>query len=336
MFGLLFNMFISAFKVGTILFFVDLVFFNMIGRVTYDDLENFATTIGWKLLRLYSKIHIFSNNYIIIPFKYHILTPTVNIIKSNMNCINKKDRIIFVKDGNEILKFKSKDEISSKNVTEYDFILFYPDNDGALVLDNINNIPFNNANFSKYQSICGFMCCQITVTLKNDNVVKKTFEIEDFCMNSNKILDEAFVKWYCNKNFPNEINIVEIKTYKINIIDDDVNEIVLTPEDFIIISKLSYKIHNKKQKTSTITNEVDHNNVVNDAVNDAVNDVVNDVVNSKVNVNIVMDAEKKDSSDEDIEKIESLEEESYRKESNNSSLFSWFYKNDLETTKKKA
>jgi len=336
MFGLIFNIYIFFFKIGAFVFLVDLAFFNMLDRFTYDDLENFATTIGWKLLRLYSKTHIFSNNYIIGPFKHHVLNPVAGLIKSNLATVNEKDRIIFVKDGNEIQKYKSKDIISSKNVTEYDFILFYPDDEGTLVLDNINNIPSNNENFSAFNSKCGFMCCQLTITFNNDTTLKKTLEIEEFCMNANKILDDAFVKWYCNKNFSKEMKIIDIKTYKINIIDNDVNEVLLTPDDFILIDKRSYKIYNKKQKEPNVVTETDHIKILNDNANDNTNDNATNNANNNVNdaTNIDTNADKKESSDEDIEKIESLEEEPSKKENNNSSIFSWFYKNDLGSSKK--
>jgi hypothetical protein len=293
MFGLLFNIFIFALKVGSVILFIDLAFFNLTHKISYDDIEHFATTIGWNILRTYSKIHIFSNNYIVTPFKHH-LTPLIQYVNRNFVHATEKDIIIFVKDGNEILKYKNKNLISSKDIKEYDFILFCPLNENILILDNINNIPDTDVqpDDPTLHTTCGFMCCQITITLKNENIIKKTFELEDFCVNSNKILDENFVKWYCKKHFPNDFDISDMKTYKINMIDNDVNEVLLGPDEFVVIDKSSYKVYNKK--------DIDHIKIEKD--------------------DNASDKDKKESSDEDIEKIVN---DNLMEEPNKGELLSW-------------
>ena len=142
------------------------------------------------------------------------------------------------------MSYKKKSNISTNDVTEYDFILFHPLNEGIMILNNINDIPdINEVDHSILETNVNFMCCQLSIKLNNDKLFTRTLVINDFFVNSNKILDDCFVKWYCNKHFSTEINLSDVKNYKINIIDNEINEIELSPNEFIVINKNSYNVN---------------------------------------------------------------------------------------------
>lgn len=280
---------------------------------TYDDFENFSTTICWSILRIYGKIQIFSNNYIISPFKFYVLPPLTNAIKL---VTYEKPHIVFVKDGNETATYLNKSMISYKNVNEYDFILFYPKNKRTMILNNINDIPDKNeVDPSSLNTTVSFMCCQITISLKNEKTIKKFIEINEFCVNSNKILDEAFVNWYCKKHFNNEFDIKDIKTYDLNLLDADVNNIVLGPNKFISITADSYRIDSNDLDVvieDSVAEDVSDNDGV--QVDNSISELNTSNDNEKLCENNCKD-EKTESPSEPIEK--DFENEIEKKELNN-------------------
>ena len=210
-------------------------------KVFVNKLNNNLINISWEVLKVFGKICIFSDNYVIKPFNKFISKPVIKIIHY---LEPEKNRIIFVKDGKEILSYKKKSNISTNDVTEYDFILFHPLNESIMILNNINDIPdINEVDHSILETNVNFMCCQLSIKLNNDKLFTRTLVINDFFVNSNKILDNCFVKWYCNKHFSTEINLSDVKNYKINIIDNEINEIELSPNEFIVINKNSYNVN---------------------------------------------------------------------------------------------
>ena len=129
-----------------------------------EEIETNFMDVAWQIFRIYGKIHILSNNYIIKPFNYYIYSPSTKLFQYFI----KDDCIVFVKDGEEILSYNKKSNIITKDISEYDFILFYPKNQKIMILDNINDIPdINEIDHSILETNVGFMCCQILVELFN-------------------------------------------------------------------------------------------------------------------------------------------------------------------------
>ncbi|MEX0598285.1 MAG: hypothetical protein WD512_17490, partial [Candidatus Paceibacterota bacterium] len=300
-----FNIFLYAIKIAASLAIIDVVCSTaLVQPWTYNDLKDCAATICWNVLLIYGKIHIFSNNYIVPPIKYYILCPLSNLIQLSSP---DKERIVFVKDGNEMLSYTKKSMISYKNVNEYDFILFYPKNKCTMILNNINDIPdTNEVNSDLLNTTVSFMCCQISITLTNDEIIKKFFEINEFCVNSNKILDEPFVNWYCKKHFNNEFDIKDIKTYSLNLLDKDVNDVLLESGDCILINADTYIINRIDVNQPKIENEATVK----------CEDVSHLPISS--NDETLCENDKNELSDEDIEKIvkETLDDETVEEELN--------------------
>jgi len=274
---------------------------------TYDDFENYATTVCWNILRTYGKIQIFSKNYIISPFKCYVLPSLTNVIKL---VTFETPHIVFVKDGNEISSYAKKSMIYYKNVNEYDFILFYPKSKGTMILNNINDIPdTNDVDHRLLNTTVRFMCCQITVTLTNDKMIKKSVEINDFCLNSNKILDEAFVKWYCKKHFHNDFDVKEMKTYNLNLLDNHVNNVFLDPSKFISISADAYSI-DSNQPNVVIEDVTDDDTQI-----DNTSSELHDLNNNEESYENVCEKDKNETPDESIEKpLEDVDNEMQTKD----------------------
>jgi len=240
----LLNIFLFIVNVAACAAIMDAIYVIVIEQNwTYDDVEDVVTKSCWEFLRIYGKLNIFYNNHIMPPFKNWIYTPIHNMID-----LFRADeiRIVFVKDGNEIASYQNKSMIYKS--PDYDFILFHLNSKRTMILNDLNDIPEgNDVDVCCVHTSVSFMCCQISFTLKNDEIIKKSFEINDFCLNLNKVFEVPFVNWYCKKYFKNDFDINDIKSYKINLLDNDVNELTLEYGDFILIRSNSYVV-NKKNK----------------------------------------------------------------------------------------
>jgi hypothetical protein len=279
-----------------------------------DDLElneNHGNFL-WELLHLYSKASITLKQYILLPTKKYIVTPFSNIIEGSVLDV---DRIVFVSNGNPVLKFKSKASMidylrkdRKRHVTtEYDFILFYPKNQNTMILDNINDIPdINHVDKKHINSNVGFMACQLIIH-RSDGDIKKHLSLDEYMINGNEILSREFVLWYCKTFFKGEfLNIDELSNYTIHLLDNEVNDIKLTHNDTIKIYSDTYKI---------ITYEYDSDNVKNNNEESNENDNC-EKDNNEVNVN---HAESKNSENVKCEEAIGTDEEQVETVSKNSS-----------------
>ena len=97
-----------------------------------------------------------------------------------------------------------------------------------------------------------FISCHITIKLKDKNI-SFPVELNNFMLIGNKILDKSFVLWYCNKYLNLDIDLIE--NYKIDIIDQHVNQITIDMNDYIEIYKNYYVIHNKWYNTKMTLSE---------------------------------------------------------------------------------
>jgi hypothetical protein len=233
-----------------------------------DDLElneNHGNFL-WELLHLYSRASITFNQYILLPTNKYIVTPFSNIIEGSVLDV---DRIIFVSDGNPVLKFKSKasminylrKERKRDVTTEYDFILFYPKNQNTMILDNINDIPdINHVDKKHINSNVGFMACQLIIH-RADGDIKKHLSLDEYMINGNEILSREFVLWYCKTFFKDEfLNINELKNYTIHLLDNNVNEFKLTQNDSIKIHVDGFTVITYEDDDEDHEHHEDHEN----------------------------------------------------------------------------
>lgn len=241
-----------------LLFFNSINFLNNKYKITekinnlVDDIElsENHSSILWEILHGYSKVSIAYKKHVFTPLTKYVITPFSNMINGTALDI---DRIIFVNNGRPILKFKTKTSmynffrLSKKKglpvVYEYDFILFYPKNQNTMILDNINDIPdINQVENNQVKSKVGFMACQLIINHSSGDI-KKHLSLDEFMVNGNEILSKEFVLWYCKTYFKDEfVNIEELDTYTIHLLDNNVNEIKLTQNDSIKIYEKDYKI----------------------------------------------------------------------------------------------
>jgi len=226
----------------------------------------------WNALKYYSYAQSCINKNIVMPF--HLKSK--NIYKQ-IKCflIDIPCRYIIVRDGKEIMRFKKIDGL----LAYYLFKCKNSDNDDLICCRNDDNIYYTNINEFIYgdnmkngdydnnielieKSSIKFMTCHITIKVKNKNLfLQREIMLDNFMLVGSKILDKSFVLWYCNKYFDFNTNLIE--SYKVDIIDQDVDQIEIDMNDYIEIYKNEYVIHKKKQdmnKDSLIVKDEDNDN----------------------------------------------------------------------------
>lgn len=205
----------------------------------------------WNLLKYYSYVQFYINKNVIIPFYYNS-----QIIYKQIKCIiDTPYKYIIINDGNEIMRFKKINELIlflKKNKNNNDDNLIYYTNNDKIYYNNINEfIHIYNMNFGDYDVVfeiskIKFISAFITIKLKDENI-NLPLELKKFMLIGNKILDKSFVLWYCNKYLKLDIDLIE--NYKIDIIDQDINQIKIDINDYIKIYENYYVIHNKWYNT---------------------------------------------------------------------------------------
>jgi hypothetical protein len=132
MFEMFCNIFIFSFNtLGIIVFMNFVIGMNLINRnginrnfindntnninnikTFLNKLNNNLIDISWEVLKVFGKVCIFSDNYVFKPFNKFISKPVLKIIHY---LEPEKNRIIFVKDGKEILYSKNINNITTTN-----------------------------------------------------------------------------------------------------------------------------------------------------------------------------------------------------------------------------
>ena len=238
----------------------------------YGFFENYEIDINeklydfiWKLLKVYSLVNSKFEKFVIIPLN----SARKNIYK-HLKCYieNPPHKFIVVRNGKEIMKFEKLNGllayyIFNKDVENDDLICNRTDNMvyytkvddffyGNPVFDN-DNYHDNSLEQIEISSI-KFMTCHVTLNVKNkdkNNIfIQREIVLDEFMLVSNKILSKSFVMWYCNKYFG--IDIDSIESYKIDIIDQDIDQIQIDMNDYIEIYKDDYLIHKNKNNIKNI------------------------------------------------------------------------------------
>lgn len=256
----------------------------------------------WKLLRVYSLVNS--------KFKKHIGGP-LNSAKKRIHKHVKyyigshPNRYILVRDGEEIMRFTKLDGLIAyylfRKDGKDDELICNRDDDMIYYIKfekffygnhEIINDNFDDNNLDKIKkSSIKFMTCHIELNIKNKETNKiistqKEMNLEKFMLVSNMILSYSFVMWYCNKYFG--IDIDSIQSYKINIIDQDVDQIEIDMNDYIEIYKDEYLIHKKKHSMESIDEDAEDDNdtpLLNDLDKIITNDVDDDNESYSVNNN---------------------------------------------------
>jgi hypothetical protein len=219
------------------------------------ELYNKVYELIWRLLRVYSLINLKFKKYVTTPLNY-----TKHKVYTNIKTylFNEPYKYILVRDGEEIMKFKKINQLISyylftKNAENDDLICYRDDENiyyskikdfiyGGNVVDN-DNYDTNVQSIKK--SSIKFMMCNIDINIKNKNLLlHRELNIDNFMLVGNKILTKSFVMWYCNKYLDLDNELIE--SYKVNIIDQDVDHIEIDANSFIEIDRDEYLIHKKR------------------------------------------------------------------------------------------
>lgn len=216
-------------------------------------LEPKCLILGYNIIYLYSCGEIFFIKFI-KPYII-IMSKCIKYFLKKYNIIhcNKCDELVleFFNQGKLVttLNFdKNNKEINIDKVPlNYDFIVCADSSESKSIITNkicVSNIHhYIEYDFNFENTIFSFMSLQLlykdnnyTIELKNDN---HNFYIV------NNVLDKQFFRYYL-KYFLNLDNVDDDFSYKIELLDQDVNLVLLTDEDKIIINKQDYTIVNNK------------------------------------------------------------------------------------------
>lgn len=229
----------------------------------FQNLEMTIYDLIWNVLRMYGLINIKFKKYVRNPidsFGKQVSTKFKNYIRDTPY------PYIIVRDGEEIMRFKQINGLNTYCMITGNFsddLIHYRVDESisyTKIKDFINLNCYNDdPNFIKKSSI-EFIACNISLKLKNeDNFIKKEIALDNFMLIGNKILGKSFVMWYCNKYLGIDARLIE--RYRIEIIDQDVDQIVIDENDFIEIDDNEYLIHKKKhlcdKDEDTPVNELD-------------------------------------------------------------------------------
>lgn len=223
-----------------------------------DNLKHNMAESFWFVLHKFSIVQLKTHKYIITPFNNYFYKPLQYFLSTTQTTYYK---IVFIKDGREILRVKSKDQIKNKGI-EYDFILYYTNKFNILILDLIDDIPdVNYIDSSIFKTKVNFMCCQM-IAETGEEQIKKVFELDEFLLNNNQILCKNFVKWYCYKHFSREkwVETFNFIDYKINIIDNDVNEYEINSNQYLTIRENECKVYSIRDFNNSDSINSENNN----------------------------------------------------------------------------
>lgn len=237
------------------LLFERIGFFNNIDEVAYNFI--------WNCLKFYSSFCLYVNKYINSPLKI-VFNNKYKQIKLFLN--GPPDRFIIIRDGDEIMRFKYMYQL-----IQYYLVNKTIKNDDLLYIDDklmyytscfdflktIKNPDFlynyDITSIFDFSSI-KFMSCDIFIITKNkDLFIKKSIDINNFMIVNSKLLSKSFVFWYCNKYF--NLDKQYIEDYKIEIIDQDVDQLSIDMNDFIEIHEDEYVVHKIKHHLEETNDE---------------------------------------------------------------------------------
>jgi hypothetical protein len=182
--------------------------------------------------------------------------------------------VAFIKSNPRLSEFVDKLEKKQKNSIEYisnnsnlvlhekpecfDFIIYndftYPNVNNKLILHELLNELLDEKSIKYEQTKYNFILCEITI---GDKVTKIDFKTDNynFMIVNNKI-DALFVNYFMKKYYKYEdISEVLWFDYKIKILDQNVNEVILDTTKEIILGLENYEVKTVLQKISNSSNK---------------------------------------------------------------------------------
>jgi len=202
----------------------------------------------WKIINIYSHYYIKFTNYGIVIYLNDTLS---NYFKSLFFIINDKITIQIINKGDIILTLNNCDKFYKKiNSLQYDFVIYKNNEtqhfkiitkkDIDLYFNHNNNIFSINMSNIKFFVVC--------IQLYNTNtleVEKYNINLNNYMIVDNILLTEEFIVWYLNYYYKKKYNFSSSGlSYKIEIIDQNVNKVNIHSGDCILISKNDYLIFN--------------------------------------------------------------------------------------------
>lgn len=256
------------------LLFERIGFFNNIDEVAYNFI--------WNCLKFYSSFCLYVNKYINSPLNI-VFNNKYKQIKLFLK--GPSDKFIIIRDGDEIMRFKYMYELiqyylGNKTIKNDDLlyvddkIMYYTSCFEFLKIIKNPDFLYNYdiTSILDFSSI-KFMSCDIFIITKNkDLFIKKSIDINNFMIVNSKLLSKSFVFWYCNKYF--NLDKVYIEDYKIDIIDQDVDQLSIDMNDFIEIHKDEYVVHKiKHHQEETIDEDAEDDDADTDDDDTPVNEI---------------------------------------------------------------
>lgn len=202
----------------------------------YKFNKNLFYKIMWNILKFFSEFEYYNRNNI-KHIKY--------LGKYCKKLIENNDKETTLIIGNNNKKYKNikilQHEINNKNIT-YNLIIykFYIDNEDYYTsFDNIENIfkTIDETNIKDCLIKSPFIQVEVNV---NNTTIDVSDKIKKFYLKDNIIFGKYFLKWFL-KEFYN-FDDFNYNDYKLNIIDNNINELKITNNRQIKLKPSSYEL----------------------------------------------------------------------------------------------
>lgn len=217
---------------------------KIINRLHTKTISKRVAYYGWYVLEFCSKVEIKVQN------AYAIIKPYIPSFNKENTAM-----IVVIKDGEEIEKYNLDDFLYLRergNIIEgtYDFILYE--------LSISNNSKYNKVllRYNNHKDIMkieynamneySFISMQFKI-IGLEKIYNINFNKNQFMINGNILFDRHFIKWFMLKY--NNTIVQDKDKYYISFIDHNINYIIITDTEHIIVKNKTYEIVKTKEST---------------------------------------------------------------------------------------
>lgn len=237
-----------------------IVVFNDYLKKKYPDkYEHFFVNVSFNTIYLYSLIQILLQNLLSHTDKLYqslmLKHPRLLELIDNYHKNKIRNNIDFIKNGNIIYSTNKKNiqnMVTNVFPLEYDFIIYSDFSSHSLKVNNkiIYHFETSDSDIFEYiESNVKFISSEINISGETINVLFKT-DMYNYYINNN-IYDFNFILYFLKTHYASFYNNclqknLNIRDFKLNIIDNDVNMVDFDSENVIKICENNYqKVNNK-------------------------------------------------------------------------------------------
>jgi len=234
---------ISSIIIPTTLFLVKKTIDYFYPNKLNDIIKKQSYTYGWQILEKVSKCETVISN---VWYKYKVYLPSL------FN--NSNQRLIFVKDGEEIVKLSFNSfilKLRNKDISaDYDFILHH------IPIETIDKYDTYDSCYKRYAKVTDITesrfvkspkCIEFTTVVLSIKNSDKTYCIDyggsQFNINGNRLYDRLFLKWVLKKY--HNLSLTDNDDYTLGFIDHNMNYITVPTNSHLLIENDDYKIVNE-------------------------------------------------------------------------------------------